>query len=72
VAEVTKHDDLAEFWTRTKDFFNADPVFHTVPIAAVDRWLNHPDPEDEPPLLVTADRVPSGGGLGRVRVHSCR
>lgn len=53
MAEVTKHDDLAEFWARTKDFFNADPVFHTIPIAAVDRWLNHPDPDDEPPLLVT-------------------
>ncbi|WP_158846826.1 GNAT family N-acetyltransferase [Saccharothrix deserti] len=53
MAEVTRHDDLAEFWERTEDFFNADPVFHTIPIAAVDRRLNHPDPDDEPPLLVT-------------------
>ena len=53
VAEVTRHDDLAEFWALTGDFFNADPVFHTIPIAAVDRRLNHPDPEDEPPLLVS-------------------
>lgn len=53
MAEVTKHDDLAEFWARTKDFFNADPVFHTIPIAAVDRWLNHSSLDDDPPLLVT-------------------
>ncbi|WP_447005825.1 GNAT family N-acetyltransferase [Saccharothrix isguenensis] len=53
MAELIKHDDLAEFWARTKDFFNADPVVHTIPVATVDRWLNHPDPEDEPPLLVT-------------------
>ncbi len=53
VAEVTRHDDLAEFWALTGDFFNADPVFHTIPIAAVDRRLNHADPEDEPPLLVS-------------------
>ncbi|MEU4740074.1 GNAT family N-acetyltransferase [Actinosynnema sp. NPDC023658] len=50
---MTRHDDLAGFWALTKDFFTADPVFHTVPIAAVDRWLNRPDPDDEPPLLVT-------------------
>ncbi|MEV1118923.1 GNAT family N-acetyltransferase [Actinosynnema sp. NPDC049800] len=53
MAEVTRHDDLAEFWALTGDFFNADPVFHTIPIAAVDRRLNHADPEDEPPLLVS-------------------
>jgi GNAT superfamily N-acetyltransferase len=53
VAEVTRHDDLAEFWALTGDFFNADPVFHTVPIAAVARRLDHPDPDDERPLLVT-------------------
>ncbi|WP_367131990.1 GNAT family N-acetyltransferase [Saccharothrix sp. HUAS TT1] len=53
MAEVTRHDDLAEFWALTSDFFNTDPVFHTIPIAAVDRRLNHPDPDDEPPLLVT-------------------
>ncbi|MEU4447813.1 GNAT family N-acetyltransferase [Actinosynnema sp. NPDC050801] len=53
MVEVTRHDDLAEFWALTGDFYNADPVFHTIPIAAVDRWLHHPDPDDEPPLLVT-------------------
>jgi RimJ/RimL family protein N-acetyltransferase len=53
VAEVTKHDDLAEFWALTGDFFNADPVFHTVPIGAVHRRLHHPDPDDAPPRLVT-------------------
>ncbi|MCC8251337.1 GNAT family N-acetyltransferase [Saccharothrix luteola] len=53
MAEVTRHDDLAEFWALTGDFFNADPVFHTIPIAAVDRRLNHADPADEPPLLVS-------------------
>ncbi|QQQ77357.1 GNAT family N-acetyltransferase [Saccharothrix sp. 6-C] len=53
MAEVTRHDDLAEFWALTGDFFNADPVFHTIPIAAVDRRLHHADPEDEPPLLVS-------------------
>jgi GNAT superfamily N-acetyltransferase len=53
VAEVTRHDDLAEFWALTGDFFNADPVFHTIPIAAIDRRLNHAAPEDEPPLLVS-------------------
>ncbi|MFE2757682.1 GNAT family N-acetyltransferase [Actinosynnema sp. NPDC059335] len=53
MAEVTRHDDLAEFWALTGDFFNADPVFHTIPIAAVDRRLNHASPDDEPPLLVT-------------------
>ncbi|XVS65449.1 GNAT family N-acetyltransferase [Actinosynnema sp. CA-299493] len=50
---MTRHDDLAEFWALTGEFFNADPVFHTIPIAAVDRRLNHADPEDEPPLLVS-------------------
>ncbi|MEU4767810.1 GNAT family N-acetyltransferase [Actinosynnema sp. NPDC023794] len=50
---MTRHDDLAEFWALTGDFFNADPVFHTIPIAAVDRRLNHADPADEPPLLVS-------------------
>ncbi|MCE6993203.1 GNAT family N-acetyltransferase [Saccharothrix sp. S26] len=53
MAEVTRHDDLAEFWALTGDFFNADPVVHTVPIAAIDRRLNHADPDDEPPLLVS-------------------
>ena len=53
VAEVTKHDDLAEFWGLTGEFFNTDPVLHTVPIAAVARRLDHPDPDDEPPLLMT-------------------
>ncbi|MFT7841182.1 GNAT family N-acetyltransferase [Saccharothrix sp. BKS2] len=53
MAEVTKHDDLAEFWTLTGDFFTADPVLHSIPIAAVDRRLRHPDPDDQPPLLVT-------------------
>ncbi|MFD0206800.1 MULTISPECIES: GNAT family N-acetyltransferase [Saccharothrix] len=53
MAEVTRHDDLAEFWALTGDFYNADPVFHTIPIAAVDRRLNHADPGDEPPLLVS-------------------
>ena len=50
---MTRHDDLAEFWALTGDFYNADPVFHTIPIAAVDRRLNHADPDDEPPLLVS-------------------
>ncbi|MFD7657307.1 GNAT family N-acetyltransferase [Actinosynnema sp. NPDC059797] len=50
---MTIHDDLAEFWNLTGDFFNADPVFHTIPIAGVNRRLNHPDPDDVPPLLVT-------------------
>ncbi|MFD1148096.1 GNAT family N-acetyltransferase [Saccharothrix hoggarensis] len=53
MADVTKHDDLAEFWALTGDFFNSDPVVHTIPIAAVDRWLNHADPDDLPPLMVT-------------------
>ncbi|NUT54194.1 MAG: GNAT family N-acetyltransferase [Saccharothrix sp.] len=53
MAEVTRHDDLSEFWALTGDFFRSDPVFHTVPISAVDRRLNHADPDDEPPLLVT-------------------
>ncbi|MGM1064009.1 GNAT family N-acetyltransferase [Saccharothrix sp. Mg75] len=53
MAEVTKHEDLAEFWELTGEFFKADPVLHTVPIAAVARRLDHPDPDDQPPLLVT-------------------
>ncbi|MFI9006864.1 GNAT family N-acetyltransferase [Actinosynnema sp. NPDC053489] len=50
---MTRHDDLAEFWALTGEFFNTDPVFHTIPIAAVDRRLNHADPDDLPPLLVS-------------------
>ncbi|MFE9746466.1 GNAT family N-acetyltransferase [Saccharothrix saharensis] len=59
MAEVTRHDDLAEFWALTGSFFTADPVFHTVPIAAIDRRLHHGNPEDAPPLLlsVTEDGV---------------
>ncbi|GAA1311512.1 GNAT family N-acetyltransferase [Saccharothrix xinjiangensis] len=57
MAEVTIHDDLAEFWDLTGDFFNADPVFHSIPIAGVNRRLNHPDPDDAPPLLVTVSEA---------------
>ncbi|MEV0677792.1 GNAT family N-acetyltransferase [Actinosynnema sp. NPDC050436] len=53
MADVARHDDLAGFWALTKDFFTADPVFHTIPVAAVDRRLTNPDPADRPPLLVT-------------------
>ncbi|MFJ6675867.1 GNAT family N-acetyltransferase [Actinosynnema sp. NPDC091369] len=50
---MNRHDDLAEFWALTRDFFNADPVFHTIPIAAISRRLNHAVPEDEPALMVS-------------------
>ncbi|MEU4803057.1 GNAT family N-acetyltransferase [Actinosynnema sp. NPDC023587] len=53
MADVSRHDDLADFWARTRDFFNADPVFHTVPVAAVLRRLDDPHAGDGPPLLVT-------------------
>ena len=38
---MTRHDDLAEFWALTGDFFNADPVVHTIPIAAISRWYGY-------------------------------
>ncbi|MEU6155842.1 GNAT family N-acetyltransferase [Actinosynnema sp. NPDC047251] len=53
MADVVRHDDLADFWAATEGFFGGDPVFHTVPIAAVHRRLAHPDPSDRPPLLLT-------------------
>ncbi|WP_433268863.1 GNAT family N-acetyltransferase [Actinosynnema sp. CS-041913] len=53
MADVKRHDDLAGFWALTRDFFNADPVFHTIPIAAVRRRLDRPLPTDEQPTLVT-------------------
>ena len=58
--DVQRHDDLADFWDRTREFFNADPVFHTIPIAAVARRLGHPHPTDEQPTLLT---VSEGGEL---------
>ncbi|QFZ16876.1 GNAT family N-acetyltransferase [Saccharothrix syringae] len=54
MAEVTKHDDFAEFWALAGDHFTTDPVAHTVAVAAVHRRLNHAMPDDPPALLVTA------------------
>ncbi|MEU5690164.1 GNAT family N-acetyltransferase [Actinosynnema sp. NPDC020468] len=53
MADVTRYDDLAEFHAATVDFFGTDPVFHTTPIAALERRLRHPDPDDQPALMLT-------------------
>ncbi|MBW4720560.1 GNAT family N-acetyltransferase [Saccharothrix obliqua] len=60
MVDVVKHDDLAGFWALTSDFYNADPVFHTVPIAAVKRRLKRREPHEAPPVSVT---VSDGGEL---------
>ncbi|WP_170211649.1 GNAT family N-acetyltransferase [Saccharothrix australiensis] len=57
MADVARHDDLAQFWALTRDLFTADPVFHTIPIAAVRRRIEHPHPTDEPPILVTVSEA---------------
>ncbi|GGP45562.1 GNAT family N-acetyltransferase [Saccharothrix coeruleofusca] len=52
MADVAKHD-LTTFWSLTEGFFTADPVLHTVAIAAVKRRLNNAQPVDEPSTCVT-------------------
>ncbi|MBB5957359.1 GNAT superfamily N-acetyltransferase [Saccharothrix tamanrassetensis] len=53
MADVARHHDVAGFWAVAGDFFTADPVFHTVPVAAVHRRLNNPQPTDEALVLLT-------------------
>ena len=54
--KITRHADPAAFWERVAPLYRADPLRHTIALTVLDALVNTPDPDAEPPLLVTFDR----------------
>lgn len=54
MADFVVHDSLADFWSATESFYTADPVRHTVALTGITYRLAHPEPTEDPQILVTA------------------
>ncbi|MCP2092712.1 MULTISPECIES: GNAT family N-acetyltransferase [Actinosynnema] len=69
MVDVVVHEDPAGFWAVAGDFFRADPVRHTVPIAVVEQCLRQPERpsvvcvtvHDDGQLVAAAVRTPPWG-----------
>jgi predicted GNAT family acetyltransferase len=64
--EVRVHHDPPEFWSLVRPVFAADPMRHTLGLSVTRRLVDAPDPDDEPPTLLTLwDGAAIGGAAFR-------
>lgn len=52
---LTRHTDVTSFWERVEPIYRADPLRNTVALTVLRGLVAAPDPDAEPPLLVTLD-----------------
>ncbi|TDP89079.1 GNAT family N-acetyltransferase [Labedaea rhizosphaerae] len=61
--KITRHTDLAAFWAQVEPLFRADPLRNTIALTVLRGLVAAPDPDAEPPLLLTID--PTAGTAGK-------
>jgi len=52
--DVRVHHDPAGYWALVRPLFAADPMRHTHGLTVIQRLVEVPDPDDEPPVLLSA------------------
>jgi GNAT superfamily N-acetyltransferase len=51
----TRHTDIAAFWRQVEPVYRADPIRNTVALTVLRGLVAAPDPDGEPPLLISIE-----------------